>query len=75
MCLKDNYIKNSTCLKNNYIFIGNSLASLCIQLYVRATSTCLKSNCLKIIGLYGTTTKNSHLLRDGITNYICYLKI
>ena len=34
---------------------------------MRATSTRLKSNDLKVIGLYRTTTKKYHLLCDGIT--------
>ena len=42
---------------------------------VCATSTCLKLNYLKIIGLNPTVLKKSNLLRDRITNYICYLKI
>jgi hypothetical protein len=37
--------------------------------------TCLKSNYLKMIGLHRSTTKKSHLLHDGITNYVCYLKV
>jgi hypothetical protein len=39
------------------------------------SGTCLKSNYLKIIGLHRITIKKSHLLRDAITNYFCYLKV
>ena len=53
------------------------LLKLLVEMYkvTRATSTCLKLNYLKIIGLHPTVLKKSNLLLDRITNYICYLKI